>query len=69
MKTFYACGVDWQHELGCAFDRQNLFETVEELKAKAPCWESCGIVKITMTADWIVPQDLMKGVERLNGDS
>lgn len=61
-KTFYLCGVDWQHEIGEASDlegRQPLYSSVKGLKKKSPCWEECGIVKVEIKlVRWVVKQDL-----------
>lgn len=60
----YACGVDWQHEIGEASDlegKQTMYSSIEELKAKSPCWDSCGIVEIKLgLVRWVHPQDLWK---------
>ncbi len=62
--TLYSCGVDFQHEIGEAFDlegSQPLYSTVEELKEKRTCWKSCGIVELKLTeVKWIEKQDLWK---------
>lgn len=61
-KTFYACGVDWQHEIGEAPDFEGkvpLYTTEEELKANQPCWTQCGIVKLRLSlVEWTLTQDL-----------
>lgn len=60
-KTVYACGVDWQHEIGEAPDIEGnmpLYSTIEELKKDRTCWKSCGIVELTLTLNkWIEPQN------------
>lgn len=62
MKTLYACGVDWQHEIGHASDLEGkmpLYSTIEELKEKRTCWQECGIVEIKLELTrWVEPQDL-----------
>jgi hypothetical protein len=62
----YACGVDWQHEIGEAPDldgKQPLYSSIEALKKKSPCWESCGIVEVHLSeGPWHVKQDLWKDV-------
>lgn len=55
-QIIYMCGVNWQHEI--ANGSFHSYNTLEELKAKNECWEECGIVKVTMTAEWVEPQDL-----------
>lgn len=61
MKTLYACGVDWQYEIGEAFDLEGsmpLYSSVEELKELRPCWEECGIVELKLEkVRWVVPQN------------
>lgn len=61
-KTFYACGVDWQYEMGEAADLEGkmpLYSSVEELTSKCTCWKQCGIVKLTLTLDsWVMEQNL-----------
>ncbi len=63
MKTFYACGVDWQHELGEAADLEGkapLYTSVAELKSRRSCWQQCGIVELALEeVSWVEPQDLM----------
>jgi hypothetical protein len=63
-KIFYACGVDWQHELGEASDlegRMPLYSSIEELKENQKCWKECGIVKIKLTIDsWVEEQQLFE---------
>ncbi len=60
----YACGVDWQHEIGEAGDLEGkmpLYSSIEELKAQRTCWAECGIVVLELTeAEWAVAQDLMR---------
>ena len=61
-KTFYACGVDWQHEFREAADHEGklpLYSTEEELKSKRGCWKECGIVKLRLSlVEWTLTQDL-----------
>jgi len=58
-KTAYACGVDWQHDLGEA--RIDLYPTVESLKRNRTCWKQCGIVKLEISlGEWVEQQDLYK---------
>lgn len=67
MRTLYACGVDWQHEIGEASDLEGkmpLYSSVNELKSKRSCWKECGIVEIKLEADsWIEPQDLFGKID------
>ena len=62
MRTLYACGVDWQHEIGEAPDLEGkmpLYSSVEELKAKRTCWKECGIVELRLDfKGWVEPQNL-----------
>ena len=66
-KIVYACGVDWQHEIGEARDiegKMPLYSSIEELKEKRTCWKACGIVEIKLTLKkWIEPQDLRNARE------
>lgn len=42
MKTLYACGIDWQCEIGEACDLEGkmpLYSTISELKEKRSCWK------------------------------
>lgn len=48
-KTLYACGVDWDHEIGEApglEGKMPLYSSVEELKKNLSCWKDCGIVEV-----------------------
>jgi hypothetical protein len=60
----YACGSDWQLEIGNADTvqgRMPLYSSIEELKAFRTCWEECGIVVLELTeAEWAVAQNFMK---------
>jgi len=62
--TFYACAVDWQHEMGEACDLEGsmpLYSSVEELREKRECVESCGIVELELSMKrWVHPQDFGK---------
>lgn len=58
----YMCGVDWQHEIGETLTA--VYSCVEDLKAKSPCWEQCGIVECeVMLKGWVEPQDLGRKTE------
>jgi len=63
-RKLYACGVDWQHEIGEAPDLEGkmpLYSSVEELKQKRTCWDECGIVEIELkVTKWVLKQDLFK---------
>ena len=50
-KTLYACGTDWDHEIGET--KTMLYESIEQLKKVRYCWESCGIVEIKLSAKTI----------------
>lgn len=58
-RTYYLCGVDWQHEINDIATK--LYSNVEDLKEAKSCWKSCGIVKLTVNAEWIVDQNLGSG--------
>jgi len=61
----YACGVDFQHELGEVSDYTKVYSSPEDLKRQAPCWEECGIVELEVKlSKWIEPQDLFKNVKK-----
>lgn len=51
-KTLYACATDWDHEIGETTTQ--LYHSVDELKERRKCWESCGIVEIKLTAKTII---------------
>lgn len=56
-------GVDWQHEIGNT--NTTVYESAEHLKRKESCWQSCGIVEVTLevkSVRWVHPQDLFKNV-------
>ena len=58
----YMCGVDFQHELGEASGGNLVYPSLADLKHHAKCWESCGVVKVSVQlVEWVVPQDIMKG--------
>jgi hypothetical protein len=62
---YYLCGIAFQSELG-ETDEIGIYSSLEELKSKHECWESCGIVEIESDGKpekytshvWVVPQDL-----------
>jgi len=58
----YACGVDYQHEIGHASDLEGnmpLYSSVKALKRTRKCWEECGIVELELSlSKWVEPQDL-----------
>lgn len=62
----YACGVDWQHEIGPhgapdLSGKVPLYNSIEDLKAKRKCWIECGIVELEVTlVKWAEKQDLFK---------
>lgn len=61
-KILYACGVDWQHEIGEAADLEGkmpLYTSVESIEHHRKCTEHCGIVKLELTeVEWVKMQDL-----------
>lgn len=61
-KIAYACGVDWQHEIGEAPDLEGkmpLYSSIEELKKEKTCWKACGIVKLKVELEeWVEEQNL-----------
>lgn len=60
--TVYACGVDWQHELGAASGGNTLHPSLADLKKRRECTESCGVVELEVRlSKWVEKQDLMKG--------
>ena len=72
MKTLFACGVDWQHELGEASDLEGsmpLYSNIEYLKAERGCWKDCGIVELKLElVKWAEPQDLFREESSDEGD-
>lgn len=64
----YVCGITFQHELGFT-DEISVYDSLEELKEKHPCYEDCGIVEIETEGvsekytlhEWVVEQDLKWG--------
>ena len=44
--TGYMCLIDFECELGMAWDGAPVYPTVEDLKAHHSPWESCGIVEV-----------------------
>jgi len=66
-KTFYACGVSWQHDIGEALNFEGnmpLYSTKERLMEGEPCYKQCGIVEVKMSISrWVHPQDFTKLLE------
>jgi len=66
-KTMYACGTDWLHEIGKAYDLEGnmpLYSTIEDLKANSECWETCGIVEVRLSLrKWISKQKAWKKIK------
>jgi hypothetical protein len=62
MRKMYACGVDWQQEIGEAPDLEGkipLYSSIQELMNKRSCWTECGIVEIQLSMNhWVVAQNL-----------
>lgn len=69
-RKLYACGVDWQHEIGEAPDLEGkmpLYSSVEELKRKRTCWDECGIVEIELkVTKWVLKQDYKYYIDKDN---
>lgn len=64
-KTGYMCGVDWQHHVGYDSKGTAVYPSVEALKRHAHCWESCGIVRVSLEeVHWVVLQDFDREVNR-----
>lgn len=64
IRKVYVCGVDWQHELGEALGGTDCYPSIKNLKEEKSCWESCGIVEISLNnsnATWVESQDFSKG--------
>lgn len=57
----YACGVDWQHEIGEASDINGnipLYYSIEKLKKERPCTKQCGVVEVNLSlSKWVECQD------------
>lgn len=64
-KTGYVCGVDFQHELvNDNAHHIELYGSVKALKHHKKCFNQCGILKVTVTAErWLVKQDFKKGLK------
>lgn len=65
--VMYACGVDWQHELGDAIDGTTFYPSLEWIKKLRSCVSGCGVVRVQVTAEllnWAEPQDLGKSAKR-----
>jgi len=61
-KKVYFCGIDWNWEVGET--EAPAYSSVEELKERHPCWESCGIVEVELSGapvKWLVPYEPGKG--------
>lgn len=62
--TMYACGVDWQHEIGEEHGlegRMPLYTSVESIEHHRHCTDECGIVKLELTeVEWVKIQQLLK---------
>lgn len=63
--TVYVCGVFWQHEFqnwgSFSSGGEEIFLSVEDLKANKTCWKQCGIIEIEMQPKrWVVEQDFSK---------
>jgi len=61
----YACGVDWQHEIGpdnCSDleGKMPLYTSIESIEHHRKCTDQCGIVKLELTeVEWVKVQNLM----------
>jgi len=54
----YACGIDFQHEIGNASDGNKIYPSIDALKEHAKCWKGCGIVELNLTLNkWVVEQN------------
>jgi hypothetical protein len=73
MRKMYACGVDWQQEIGEAPDLEGkvpLYSSIQELTSKRSCWTECGIVEIQLTLNhWVVVQNLSKSDQEQTEES
>jgi hypothetical protein len=64
-KTGYLCGTDFQDEI-CDDNAHHveLYGSLSALKHHKKCFNSCGIVKVTVTVEkWVLKQDLSKEIE------
>lgn len=57
-KIFYICATEWDYELPEKAIR--FFKSAEDLKTNNPCWEECGIYKVTCRAELAGIQKEMK---------
>ena len=44
----YMCKTDFEYELGCAAGGNRIFPSITDLKKHKSCWETCGIVKVSV---------------------
>ena len=50
----YMCQIDFQHHLTGDWSGIPVYTSVESLKAHRPCWEDCGIVKVSVVFEELV---------------
>lgn len=48
------CQIDFDHELGEALYGSTVYSSVEDLKKNHECWESCGIVEVSVSLTKII---------------
>ena len=60
--TVYMDLVDWQYEVADVTYGTKVYPDLEAMKEHNPCFNSCGVIRCTLTANEIViPQDWDKG--------
>lgn len=59
-ETVYMCGVDWQHEIGCAMGGNRFYPSVKDAEENCKCVKSCGLVEVEVRFKrWVIEQDLL----------
>ncbi len=61
----YMCGVDFQHELGCAQGGNIVYPSVKDLMENRPCAEQCGVVQVKIElGEWVLSQDFDRKIKK-----
>ena len=54
----YMCQVDFDWELGEALGGTKIYSSVDDLKYERPCVSNCGIVKVVITFEECVQEEV-----------
>lgn len=55
----FMCMTDFDDELEAAAGGNTVYPSLEDLKRNCTCWDSCGVVRVTVSREEvIVPQNL-----------